>query len=110
MLQVIFEWECRATSPETQSEDIAMQGIVWITPLAFRESMVSYLVRLSTAPHDPQAKIVLIPRALALLQRMVGPNGWDDVTVKLHYFARTLEHVCIFLLKVDATQLFLIAE
>lgn len=115
MLQVIFEWECRATSHGTRSpvitaEDIVIQGTVWITPLAFRESMVSYLVRLSTAPHDPQAKIVLIPRALALLQRMVGPNGWDDVTVKLHYFSRTLEHVCIFLLKVDGTQLFLITE
>jgi transformation/transcription domain-associated protein len=57
--------------------------------------MVSYLVRLATAPHEAPARNLLIPRALALLQLMIGQNGWIDVTVKLNYFAKVLELVSV---------------
>ncbi|EMD40733.1 hypothetical protein CERSUDRAFT_111311 [Gelatoporia subvermispora B] len=103
ILQVIFDWEQKASTargkeqlssaPDPSSPD------TWATPLAFRESMVSYLVRLATAPatgpvtapQDAQARSLVIPRALALLRLVVGPSGWSDVTVKLHYFSRALE-------------------
>jgi transformation/transcription domain-associated protein len=92
-LQVIFDWEQQAMALESSQKDTSRSGTTWITPLVFRETMVSYLVRLATAPHEPPARNILVPRALALLQLMVGPKGWDDVTVKLHYFSRALEQV-----------------
>jgi len=84
ILQVIFDWEVN-TSQGDQNET------AWVTPIALRENMISYLVRLATFPHENAAKTALVPRALALLQSMVGPNGWTEVTVGLRYFSRTLE-------------------
>ncbi|KAI0921097.1 hypothetical protein AcW2_006184 [Taiwanofungus camphoratus] len=90
ILQVIFDWEQRASSVQV---DAIADGSAhaWSTPLAFRESMVSYLVRLATAAQDAQSRNVVVPRALSLLRLVVGPTGWSDVTVKLHYFSRALE-------------------
>ena len=64
---------------------------IYLTPLALRENMVSYLVRLTTIPYEPSARSSFLPKALALLQLIVGQNGWTDVTVGLRFFARTLE-------------------
>ena len=86
--QVIFDWEQNPKSTETQST-----AIPWTTPLSFRESIVSFLVRLATATLEPQVKTILVPRALTLLQQMVASSGWSDVTVKLNYFSRALEQV-----------------
>jgi transformation/transcription domain-associated protein len=95
ILQVIFDWEKAASQVSDQMSSTFEEGnklvTAWTTPLGFRETMVSYLVRLATTPHEPQAKVVLVRRALTLLRRMVGPSGWTDVTVKLHYFSRALE-------------------
>ncbi|KII95163.1 hypothetical protein PLICRDRAFT_693420 [Plicaturopsis crispa FD-325 SS-3] len=88
ILQVMFEWEQKAALPEMDVDGAKPSGL---TPLVYRETMVSYLVRLATAPHESTAKAALVPRALRLLQLMVGPSGWSDVTVKLHYFSRALE-------------------
>ena len=84
ILQVIFDWEVK-TSRGDQNET------TWVTPIALRENMISYLVRLATFPHENAAKTALVPRALSLLQSMVGPNGWTEVTVGLRYFSRSLE-------------------
>ena len=84
VLQVIFDWEVKAS--EGNKNETA-----WLTPIALRENMISYLVRLATFPHENAAKTALVPRALSLLQSMVGPNGWTEVTVGLRYFSRTLE-------------------
>ncbi|EGO01921.1 hypothetical protein SERLA73DRAFT_166433 [Serpula lacrymans var. lacrymans S7.3] len=97
ILQVIFDWEQKSQIPDdisssnTMNGDSGRLGLSWVTPLGFRETMVSYLVRLATAHHELAARGVLVPRALELLQLMVGPSGWSDVTVKLFYFSRTLE-------------------
>ena len=101
ILQVMFEWEQSASQVPDETSTLEMgeankPAAAWTTPLPFRETMVSYLVRLATAPHDPQAKVVLLRRALALLRRMVGLSGWKDVTVKLHYFSRALEQASGF--------------
>jgi transformation/transcription domain-associated protein len=88
LMQTIFDWEQKATS---ETEQTASQ---WLTPLPYRESVVSYLVRLATATVDPQNRLSFAPRALNLLRAIVGPNGWKDVTVKLNYFSRILEQVC----------------
>jgi transformation/transcription domain-associated protein len=96
ILQIIFNWEQKCTSEEQETSgpgDTSRDGPSWVTPIGFRETMVSYLVRLGTVPHDQLAKNVLVPQALALLQLMVGPSGWADVTVKLHFFSRALEQV-----------------
>lgn len=89
VLQVIFDWEEQATRAAQNNKSEA----VWLTPIGLRENMISYLVRLATFPHDQTAKASLVPRALSLLQTMVGPNGWTEVTVGLRYFSRTLEQV-----------------
>ncbi|KZT05505.1 atypical/PIKK/TRRAP protein kinase [Laetiporus sulphureus 93-53] len=99
ILQVIFDWEQQAASERTErsspvnssaseGESIATS---WVTPLPFRESIVSFLVRLATAPQDPHPRNSVVPRALSLLKLIVGPSGWSDVTFKLHYFSRALE-------------------
>ncbi|KAF8138723.1 FAT domain-containing protein [Boletus edulis] len=86
--QVIFDWEQNPRDTGTHSVVAA-----WVTPLSFRESIVSFLVRLATATLDPPVRTVLVPRALTLLQQMVASSGWPDVTVKLNYFSRALEQI-----------------
>lgn len=87
ILQVIFDWEQQALR-EREGKD------VWLTPLGYRENMVSYLVRLSTIINDPPGRATLVPRALSLLQQMVGPSGWTDVAFGMRFFSRVLEMVC----------------
>ncbi|KAK2466244.1 hypothetical protein APHAL10511_001886, partial [Amanita phalloides] len=87
MLQMIFTWEEQAR--EAAACKSGDGDSAWQTPLPFRENMVSYLVRLATLHHEQAPKIV--PRALSLLQMMVGPKGWTDVTVGLRFFSRALE-------------------
>ncbi|KAJ7180147.1 FAT domain-containing protein [Mycena crocata] len=89
ILNVIFKWEeqtSQAIATGTASGDNA-----WTTPLTYRENMVSYLVRLTTTVDPTTRNNNLVPRALALLQKMVGPNGWKDVSVGLRYFLKPLE-------------------
>ncbi|KAM6495848.1 hypothetical protein JOM56_008554 [Amanita muscaria] len=88
MLQMIFSWEEQAMESRAACKNGEAES-VWLTPLAFRENMVSYLVRLATLHHEQAPKIV--PRALSLLQLIVGPKGWTDVTVGLRFFSRALE-------------------
>ncbi|KZT74387.1 FAT-domain-containing protein [Daedalea quercina L-15889] len=98
ILQVVFDWEQQATSSApAASATQDMKGLIpnaegsWITPLPLRESIVSYLVRLCTIAHDAQTRAGILPRALELMRSIVGPNGWSDVTFKLHFFSRALE-------------------
>ncbi|KIJ57798.1 hypothetical protein HYDPIDRAFT_34782, partial [Hydnomerulius pinastri MD-312] len=79
--QVIFNWEQNPEDPDVQMSGAPSSS--WVTPLAFRESIVSFLLRLATATLEPPAKNVLVPRALTLLQEMVAASGWSDVTTDL---------------------------
>lgn len=96
ILQTVFDWEQRALS-ETPSSGNALpetgSSQVWLTPLAFRESMLSYLVRLSAMAQDPQGRNTVVPRSLSLLRSIVGRTGWTDVVFKLHFFSRALQQV-----------------
>ena len=99
ILQVLFTWEERATQAVKQDASattLVTDDSIYFTPLALRENMVSYLVRLTTIPYEPSARSSFLPKALALLQLIVGQNGWTDVTVGLRFFARTLEQVSLF--------------
>jgi transformation/transcription domain-associated protein len=101
ILQVLFTWEERATQvvkQEASATTPMTDDSIYLTPLALRENMVSYLVRLTTIPYDQSARSSFLPKALALLQLIVGQNGWTDVTVGLRFFARTLEQVSLFYL------------
>jgi transformation/transcription domain-associated protein len=98
ILHVIFNWEQQATQNLKQqlpSDEQHQDDSTWLTPLGLRENMLSYLVRLSTVIHDQPARTTLLPKALSLLQLIVGPSGWSDVTVGLRFFSRILE-VCCF--------------
>lgn len=99
ILQVLFTWEERATQAvkrDASATTPVADDSKYLTPLALRENMVSYLVRLTTIPYEPAARSSFLPKALALLQLIVGQNGWTDVTVGLRFFARTLEQVSLF--------------
>ncbi|KAJ7498882.1 hypothetical protein FB451DRAFT_1427318, partial [Mycena latifolia] len=88
ILNVILRWEeqtAHALATGAAGEDNS-----WTTPLTYRENLVSYLVRLATTV-DPATRNSLVPRALALLQKMVGPNGWRDVAFGLRFFLKALE-------------------
>jgi len=91
--QTIYDWEQRATNDRGSSVPSTGNAQIWVTPLPLRESVVSYLVRLITTAFDVPSRTVLVPRALALLRSIVGPNGWTEVTVKLNFFSRFLEQV-----------------
>lgn len=104
ILQVLFKWEERATQAVKRDASAATpvaDDSKYLTPLALRENMVSYLVRLTTIPYEPAARNSFLPKALALLQLIVGQNGWTDVTVGLRFFARTLEQVSLFYFLLD---------
>ena len=91
--QTIYDWEQRASKERGLSVPPTGSTQIWVTQLPLRESVVSYLVRLITTAVDGQSRTVLVPRALALLRSIVGPNGWTEVTVKLNFFSRFLEQV-----------------
>lgn len=96
IVQVIFDWEQKATSAGQTEHLLASEdqgAATWVTPLVFRETMVSYLVRLATTPPEAQGRPIIAQRALALLRTAVGSSGWGDVTVKLPFFLRALEQV-----------------
>jgi transformation/transcription domain-associated protein len=89
MLQVMFDWE-QTTLTENSTKDPSAKS--WVTPVGFRENMVSFLVRLCTTfDASNKTSATVIPRALSLLQQMVGANGWRDVTVGLRFFSKVLE-------------------
>ncbi|KAI9001012.1 atypical/PIKK/TRRAP protein kinase [Trametes punicea] len=92
IVQVIFDWE-KKTSASATNDDPSSSATpdTWSTPLALRETMVSYLIRLATTPLDVQSRTLVIPRALALLRNLIASSGWGDVTIKLNYFSRALE-------------------
>lgn len=92
MMRTIFEWEQKAFAEQGSGGPPP----AWVTPLGFRESIVSYTVRLATSAHDATSKQFVVPKALELLRVMVSKRGWSDVTVKLNYFSRQLEQVRIF--------------
>ncbi|KAK7060621.1 transcription-associated protein 1 [Paramarasmius palmivorus] len=93
LLQVIFNWEQQALAEakEKQGDDTAGSDSPWLTPLGYRENMVSYLVRLTTVSFEGPGRAVVMSRALPLLQKMIGPNGWTDVAFGLRYFSKALE-------------------
>ena len=70
------------------------QSSRWVAPLQYRESMVSYLVRI--AGQDIQPRSGMATRALNLLRSVISPTkGWTDVNVTLQFFSRTLVQVSL---------------
>ncbi|KAJ7700136.1 hypothetical protein B0H17DRAFT_1158131 [Mycena rosella] len=88
ILNVILKWEEQTT--QALAAGAVGEDNSWTTPLTYRENLVSYLVRLATTV-DPTTRNSLVPRALALLQKMVGPHGWRDVAFGLRFFLKALE-------------------
>ncbi|KAJ8698457.1 transcription-associated protein 1 [Pleurotus ostreatus] len=91
ILQCVYDWETQAVQEAAAQTEKSSAAKTWHTPLGFRENIVSYLVRVAMI-NDPTNKLVA-PRALALLEKMVHPSGWSDVTVGLRYFLRSLEQI-----------------
>jgi transformation/transcription domain-associated protein len=105
IIEVIFNWEKKTTEAmadgdrmDVDNDNGAGTQQPWLVPLVYRESIVSYLVRLAvTALGDTSANTrpVFAPKALAMVRQLLGPTGWKDVTVKLNYYSRNLEQVCV---------------
>ena len=105
LLDLIMSWERQAKQaatsetatvvirPEEPSQAEKGHSPSWAIPLNHRETIVSYLVRLVVAANEPTQKTGLVVRALAVLQALIGPKGWSEVTVKLNFFIRALEQV-----------------
>ena len=103
LLDLIMAWERQARHPSTTDavttrREVSPQGeralsTHSILPLNHRETIVSYLVRLVVTSNEPAHKAGLVMRALGQLQTLIGPNGWNEVTVKLNFFIRALEQV-----------------
>jgi len=98
LLELVMTWEQQAKSGDNggvaRQDDSGQPATTWSLPLNHRETIVSYLVRLVVTSNEPANKPGLAVRALSLLQTLIGPNGWSEVTVKLNFFTRALEQVC----------------
>jgi transformation/transcription domain-associated protein len=102
LLDLIMTWEQQAkqeapSEMPSHQEDFPQiertQSVPWALPLNHRETIVSYLVRLVVTSTEPAQKAGVIMRALGQLQTLIGPDGWQEVTVKLNFFTRALEQV-----------------
>lgn len=90
LLDLIMDWEQQAKQMLSLDRS---QTSLWTLPLNHRETIVSFLVRLVVTSNEPVNKAGLIMRALDMLQTLIGPNGWSEVTVKLNFFIRALDQV-----------------
>ena len=86
IVSTIFNWEQTAASATGAQSH-------WRTPLAFRETLVSFLVRMATLPQDGTAKNTIVSRSLSLLKEILGSSGWNDVSFKLDFFRKALDQV-----------------
>lgn len=84
VLQVLYKWEVKSLQSD---ED---ESIGWVTPIGFREGVVSYLTRVASVPQEPISRANVGARALALMKEFLALSGWDDVAFKLDYFRKTL--------------------
>lgn len=62
----------------------------WVTPAATRELITAHLLRIVASSPEPVTRGGLSKRALDLFKEILGPNGLPNVTVKLHFFNRTM--------------------
>ncbi|KAI5124824.1 hypothetical protein M0805_005454 [Coniferiporia weirii] len=83
ILEAVYKWEQKSLQP---GEDQAG----WITPLGFREGVVSYLTRIATGLQDAMTRTNVVARALALLKDFLSLSGWSEVAFKLDYFRKAL--------------------
>ncbi|KAK1236603.1 transcription-associated protein 1 [Marasmius sp. AFHP31] len=90
LLQVVYNWEQKALEEARDKMDTG-DNEEWLTPLGYRENIVSYLVRLATLNHEIPGRNVIMSRAIPVLQQMIGPKGWTDVAFGLRYFSKALE-------------------
>ncbi|OZJ06116.1 hypothetical protein BZG36_01053 [Bifiguratus adelaidae] len=81
-------------SPAGETRGVATASTTskeYLSQLALRENVVSYLVRFACTPinpNDPQRK--LVQRVLELIGQFLRPECWSDVHVKFSHLERTL--------------------
>ncbi|THH03836.1 hypothetical protein EW145_g5969 [Phellinidium pouzarii] len=83
ILEAVYKWEQKSLQPGDDSSN-------WVTPLGFREGVVSYLTRIATGPQDAITRTNVVARALALLKDFLSLLGWSEVAFKLDYFRKAL--------------------
>lgn len=84
ILQIVYKWELKSLQENGDEED----PTGWVTPIGFREGVVSYLTRVASAPPEPRSNAAA--KALTLMKDFLALSGWDDVAFKLDYFRKTL--------------------
>ena len=62
----------------------------WVTPLHFREAVISFLTRASCTIPDPNTRSAGVGRALTLMRNFLRLPAWSDVNFKLDYFRKVL--------------------
>ena len=100
IIDLVLAWERRQTV-ERDAMDVSSDGEAgprnWAAPLTLRENVVSYLLRFITnvTPDPPSSKSGLISRAMNILEFVLGPKGWTEVTVKVSFFIKLFNPVSI---------------
>ncbi|KAL5487751.1 TRA1 [Sanghuangporus weigelae] len=82
ILEVIYKWEKKAVDLGDESG--------WVTPLVFREGVISYLTRAACGPQDIVTRTTVVSRALALMKDLLRLPAWASVNFKLDYFRKSL--------------------
>lgn len=82
ILEVIYKWEKKAV-------DLGDE-MTWVTPLVFREGVISYLTRAACGPQDIVTRTTVVSRALTLMKDLLRLPAWASVNFKLDYFRKSL--------------------
>lgn len=82
VLEVIYKWEKKSADSGDESG--------WITPLVFREGVISYLTRAACGPQDVVTRTTVVARSLSLLKDLLRLPAWASVNFKLDYFRKSL--------------------
>ena len=94
ILEVIRKWEDKmrlVREGSSMDEDgPADETPEWVTPLHFREAVISFLTRASCSLQEPNARTIGVGRALTLMRNFLRLPAWSDVNFKLDYFRKVL--------------------
>ncbi|KAG8865354.1 hypothetical protein FRB96_000244 [Tulasnella sp. 330] len=92
LIDLILTWERRQRESSQDNMDISPSDSSgqYTTPLALRENIVSWVLRFTTTQQPDQSIIkgALASRALQILDLLLGPKGWPEVTVKIAFFGK----------------------
>lgn len=98
ILEVIRKWEdkMRLVREGTAMDEDgpADETPDWVTPLHYREAVISFLTRACCSLQESNARTIGVGRALTLMRNFLRLPAWPDVNFKLDYFRKVMCEVC----------------